>query len=118
MLSAQIVLVRHGQSAYNLQGRLQGQADPPLSDQGRAEATALATVFRGFDPARVVTSDLERARETAALIGFPDATPDAAWREIDVGEWSGRVLSSFPEQAEMSWRGPRLAAMRQMTAGK
>ena len=41
MLSARLVLVRHGQSTYNAQARLQGQADPPLSDAGRDEARAL-----------------------------------------------------------------------------
>jgi broad specificity phosphatase PhoE len=103
MLSARLVLVRHGQSTYNAEMRLQGQADPPLSEAGRAEARALAPVLPPFD--QVVTSDLVRASETAALLGYPDAIRDARWREIDIGEWQGRSLSDFPDEIEHSWRG-------------
>jgi len=100
-----LFLVRHGESTYNAEGRLQGQADPPLSARGRAEAEALARVFDGAAPDRVVTSDLVRARETAALLGHPEARSDIRLREIDVGEWAGRMLSEFPPGPEYSWRG-------------
>ena len=46
MLSARLILVRHGQSTHNAQARLQGQADPPLSDAGRAEAKLLNAAHR------------------------------------------------------------------------
>ena len=72
MLSARLILVRHGQSAYNADGLLQGQADPPLSEAGRREARALAAALPRFE--NVLTSDLRRATETAALLGYPDAT--------------------------------------------
>ena len=108
MLSARLVLVRHGQSTYNAQRRLQGQADPPLSDAGRAEALALAPCLPAFSS--VVTSDLARASETAALLGYPDARRDARWREIDVGAWSGRPLDEFPDQTQAAWRGGPLNA--------
>ena len=62
-----LVLVRHGQSTYNAQARLQGQADPPLSDAGRAQAEALRPFLPRF--AQVVTSDLVRASETATRTG-------------------------------------------------
>ena len=52
MLSARLVLVRHGQSTYNAQARLQGQADPPLSDAGRAEAVALRASCRASSRSR------------------------------------------------------------------
>ena len=100
-----LFLVRHGESTYNAEGRLQGQADPPLSPRGRAEAEALAQVLDGIAPARVISSDLLRARETAALLGHPEAPTDARLREIDVGEWEGRPLSEFPPGPEPSWRG-------------
>jgi glucosyl-3-phosphoglycerate phosphatase len=100
-----ILLVRHGESTYNAEARLQGQADPPLSDRGRREATALAGALNGLAPDRVISSDLIRARETAALLGHPDAATDARLREIDVGEWQGRPLSDFPSGSETSWRG-------------
>ena len=49
-------------------------------------------------------------RETAALLGYPDATPDPRWREIDVGDWAGRPLTEFPSGTEPAWRGGPLAA--------
>jgi glucosyl-3-phosphoglycerate phosphatase len=103
MLSGRLILVRHGQSTWNAEGRLQGQADPPLSALGREEALALAPLLPAFD--RVMTSDLRRARETAEALGYPDALPSAVWREIDVGEWAGRPLAELPPGEEPSWRG-------------
>jgi broad specificity phosphatase PhoE len=100
-----LVIVRHGESTYNAERRLQGQADPPLSERGRQEATALAASLNGVGTGRVVTSDLIRARETAALLGHPDAPTDVRLREIDVGEWQGRPLGEFPGGFETSWRG-------------
>jgi glucosyl-3-phosphoglycerate phosphatase len=105
MLSARIVLVRHGQSTWNAEGRLQGQADPPLSKLGRREAVALRGLLAGFDARRVLSSDLRRTRETAAALGHPEAAPDPVWREIDVGEWAGRLLADLPAGPEPSWRG-------------
>jgi glucosyl-3-phosphoglycerate phosphatase len=105
MLSARIVLVRHGQSTWNAEGRLQGQADPPLSKLGRREAVALRGLLAGFPPERVLSSDLRRTRETAAALGHPEAAPDPVWREIDVGEWAGRLLADLPAGPEPSWRG-------------
>jgi probable phosphoglycerate mutase len=110
MLSARLILVRHGQSTYNAQARLQGQCDPPLSDAGRAEAELLKPALARFDDDRVVTSDLQRASETAALLGYPHARTDARFREIDVGEWEGRALSDFPAGTETAWRGGPLKA--------
>jgi glucosyl-3-phosphoglycerate phosphatase len=105
MLSAQLILVRHGQSTYNAEHRLQGQADPPLSELGRREAAALAPALAGFPAERVLVSDLRRARETAELAGYAGARPEARWREIDVGEWQGRKIVELPPGAEPSWRG-------------
>src|SRR3954451_12184635 len=105
MLSARIALVRHGQSTWNAEARLQGQPDPRLSELGRREAAALAPALAGFAAERVLTSDLRRARETADALGRPGAAPDPAWREIDVGEWAGRPLAELPPGQEPAWRG-------------
>jgi probable phosphoglycerate mutase len=110
MLSARILLVRHGQSTHNAQARLQGQADPPLSDAGRAEAELLKAALPPFARERVVTSDLQRAAQTAALLGYPDARRDPRLREIDVGSWEGRPLADFPAGPETAWRGGELQA--------
>jgi probable phosphoglycerate mutase len=107
MVSARLVLVRHGQSVWNADGLLQGQADPPLSVAGREEAVALAAHLGGFPPGRVRASDLLRARDTAALAGHATPALDPRLREIDVGEWAGRPLAELPRGAEVSWRaGP------------
>jgi probable phosphoglycerate mutase len=107
LASDRILLVRHGESTYNAEARLQGQADPPLTQRGRREAAALAPLLGEIPPERVICSDLVRARETAALLGHPDAAPDARWREIDVGEWAGCLLAELPQGDEPSWRaGP------------
>src|SRR4051794_31989953 len=105
MLSARLVLVRHGQSTWNAEGRLQGQADPPLSARGRDEARALAPVLGGFPAERVIASDLRRTRETAEAAGFSGAALDPTWREIDVGEWAGRPLAELPPGGEPAGRG-------------
>jgi probable phosphoglycerate mutase len=110
MLSARLILVRHGQSTHNAQARLQGQADPPLSDAGRAEAELLKPALPAFEDDRVVTSDLQRAAQTAALLGYPGARRDPRFREIDVGEWEGRPLAEFPAGPETAWRGGPLQA--------
>jgi glucosyl-3-phosphoglycerate phosphatase len=106
--SARLVLVRHGQSTYNASGHLQGQTDTALSDAGRAEAEALRPFLPHFE--QVVTSDLVRASETAALLGHPDARQDARWREIDLGGWAGRPIADFPDEHEGAWRGGPLHA--------
>ena len=80
----------------NAQGLWQGQADPPLSELGEAQAEALATSLaaEGTRFAALVCSDLERARHTAAALGRAiGLEPEAhtGLREMDVGEWSGRT---------------------------
>jgi probable phosphoglycerate mutase len=103
-----LVLVRHGQSTFNASGHLQGQTDTELSEQGRAEAEALRPFLPRFE--QVVTSDLRRASETAALLGHPDARRDPRWREIDLGAWAGRPLADFPDEQAGAWRGGALHA--------
>lgn len=83
-----IALLRHGPTDWNAQGRIQGSIDVPLSEAGRARMAALLPP-QGFEQARAFTSPLVRARETAALLGFPDAVPDARLAEHNWGEWEG-----------------------------
>jgi len=96
--STRFVLVRHAQSVWNARGVWQGQADPPLSEDGRAQAAALARSLEGTRADGLVCSDLVRARETAEAIGAvlglePRVT--AALRELDVGRWSGRTRAEI-----------------------
>ena len=87
-----LILLRHGESTWNAERRMQGTADPPLSEAGRAQARALAPLIAPLHPDAVVTSDLRRARETAGELGLAGATLDARWREASLGRWSGRLV--------------------------
>jgi glucosyl-3-phosphoglycerate phosphatase len=107
-----LIIVRHGESTWNAEERLQGQLDPPLSDRGREQARALSGIVDGVPPERVVCSDLGRARETAELMGLQPGRYDPRWREIDVGEWGGRTAAEIDAQGGelTNWRGgPRRA---------
>jgi broad specificity phosphatase PhoE len=86
-----LILLRHGESTWNAEGRMQGTADPPLSEAGRAQARTLAPLLAGLAPDAVVTSDLLRARDTAAELGLA-ARADPAWREASIGRWAGRLV--------------------------
>jgi probable phosphoglycerate mutase len=105
--------VRHGESTWNAEDRLQGQADPPLSARGRAQAEESLDRVRAFAPDTVVSSDLVRAVETAAILGYADPVLDRRWREVDIGEWTarigGEVRAETPE-AFAAWRAGRRPA--------
>jgi probable phosphoglycerate mutase len=107
-----LILVRHGESTWNAEERLQGQLDPPLSERGREQSRALAAIVDGVPDDRVVSSDLTRARETAELLGLRPARLDPRWREIDVGSWGGKTAAEVDAQGDelTNWRGgPRRA---------
>jgi broad specificity phosphatase PhoE len=95
-----ILLVRHGQSEWNASGRWQGQADPPLTDLGRAQAGEAARAIGAVDA--VWASDLARAAETAVIVanslGVGPVVLDADLRERDAGEWSGLTRDEIDER--------------------
>lgn len=97
-----LILVRHAETAWNAEGRHQGQTfDIPLSEAGRAQAAALAQRFQDLDIARAAASPLLRARETAELaLGTRGAMLDydLDLREISHGTWEGKTLTEI--QAE------------------
>jgi broad specificity phosphatase PhoE len=98
-----LLLVRHGRTERNAAGLLQGRVDPPIDDHGRAQAAALATLPELAGAARVVSSPLLRARETAAALG-PPVTVDERWIELDYGDWEGRPFASVPAEEWARWR--------------
>jgi broad specificity phosphatase PhoE len=98
---SRILLVRHGQSTWNADGRWQGQADPPLSPLGVEQAETAARVLERVDA--VWSSDLERANHTARILSVPHAlavTADARMREREAGPWTGltrdEIEARFP----------------------
>ncbi len=84
-----LLFVRHGETAWNNERRLQGQEDIPLSPIGVEQARALAPVVRPFEPVTVIASDLKRARQTAEELGYGDCRLDPRLREADLGAWVG-----------------------------
>jgi len=89
--AASVYLARHGQTAYNLEGRFQGQQAIPLDDTGRAQALELAERAAGYGFRELWCSPLLRARETAdavaARIGL-QPREDARLMETDAGDWT------------------------------
>ncbi|MEI7593814.1 MAG: histidine phosphatase family protein [Actinomycetes bacterium] len=100
---SRILLVRHGQSEWNALRKWQGQADPPLSDLGRQQARDAAGVIGAVDI--IITSDLQRASHTAAIIsetiGVGPIVIEPRLRERSVGEWSGLTQA----QINQDWPG-------------
>lgn len=83
-------MVRHASTAWNEQRRYQGWGDPPLSERGRTEAQRLGERLAGVQFDRVLTSDLRRSVETAALaLPDADAETDPRLRELGFGAWDG-----------------------------
>jgi broad specificity phosphatase PhoE len=100
---AQVFLARHGQTAYNLEGRFQGQQEIPLDDTGRAQAAELAERAVPYGFAALWCSPLLRARETAdavaARIGL-EPVEDARLMETDAGDWTNRSFADVRAESE------------------
>lgn len=98
-----VLLIRHGQSEWNAHGRWQGQADPPLTALGRAQAHHASRKLGVVDA--ILTSDLQRAAETAAIIGgelgVGPLVIDVDLRERCAGEWEGLTRAEI----ERDWPG-------------
>ncbi|SEI98655.1 histidine phosphatase family protein [Demequina mangrovi] len=115
-----LVLLRHGRTGYNAEGRLQGSLDVPFGAEGREQARAAAAALHAEYgvPDRIVTSPLRRAADTAAEIsavtGVP-ARPDARLTQRSYGAWEGltwdEVRQGWPEDYDRRLRGqdPRIA---------
>jgi broad specificity phosphatase PhoE len=101
MPGTRFVLIRHAESQWNAVGRWQGHGDPPLSARGRQQAEALARALAGQGIDVLVSSDLARARETAAALARSlglEPVHDARFRELDVGTWTGLSRDEIQER--------------------
>ncbi|MGH9121899.1 MAG: histidine phosphatase family protein [Acidimicrobiales bacterium] len=99
-----MLVLRHAQSTWNADGRWQGWADPPLSDEGVRQAhvggSQLLEALSGAWDAQRFSSDLLRARRTAEILGQSAGLTsplqiDDRLRERDVGAWSGSTRAEI-----------------------
>lgn len=95
-----IYMVRHGETPWNVEGRYQGQLDPPLTDKGlwQARSTASELAPLGFEA--IYSSDLARARQTAEALATETGLSirlDSRLREIHQGEWQGVLIGDIRE---------------------
>lgn len=105
MSAPRVIIWRHGRTAWNAEGRFQGQADPPLDDVGVAQAGAAAALLAGFPVSAIVSSDLQRAAQTADALSARTGVPvalDPRLRERSLGHWEGltrsEVEATFPDE--------------------
>jgi len=99
-----LILVRHGETDLNLEGRVQGISDAPLNETGRNQAAALGSRLQGSAPDCIYSSSLSRAFETAEAIAQHhelEVIPMDDLRELDVGELDGltgpELRDRYPE---------------------
>jgi len=109
---AELVLLRHGRTAWNHEGRVQGQLDAELDDSGREQAAAAAEVLALLQPTVLWSSDLVRARDTAGYLASRTgltATYDARLREFNLGERQGLDTAEYraiaPEEYDLFRQG-------------
>lgn len=109
-----LLLVRHGQTDHNVQGRLQGQVDIPLNGTGREQAAAVARALAHHRFDLIISSPLSRARDTARAIadaaGAGEVETEAAFIEQSFGQWEGLASEEIGEgwpDLHAQWRAGR-----------
>ena len=93
-----LFLIRHGETAWNVLGKYQGQSDVALSENGIKQAERLAANFPVDTLDRVYTSDLIRAAETAQMVAGRFGIPVKKcrdFRDIDFGDWEGMTYKEI-----------------------
>ena len=101
------ILIRHGETDWNIEGRWQGQADVPLNQLGREQAIQTALALAGMKITAIYSSDLSRARETAAILASViklNVQFDVRLREINQGEWQGLLASEIQARYPEAFR--------------
>jgi glucosyl-3-phosphoglycerate phosphatase len=107
---SRLILLRHGQTDFNVAGRMQGHLESVLTPIGRAQAVAAAPVVAALAPDRLISSDLSRAADTAELVGAVCGLPvklDARLRETHLGQWQGMAVDEIEAEypgAIATWR--------------
>ncbi len=120
-----MLLLRHGQSEWNAAGRWQGIADSPLTDLGRHQARQIGELLAAAEIqfSNVWSSDLERAWQTASIIGEilgVDVRTDPMLREAHAGEWegmtAGEIARDWPGHLEQHLRPPGFESFESVVA--
>ena len=102
-----VLIIRHGETDWNVQGRWQGQSDIPLNENGIEQAHQLAARLKEWPITALYSSDLKRAAGTAEIIaGSLNLTPtyNRAWRERNGGEFEGLTAKELQGHAEFETR--------------
>jgi broad specificity phosphatase PhoE len=93
-----LLVMRHGETAWNRERRVMGTADVPLTERGREQCERAARVLAGFGIQRIVSSPLVRATESAEIIGRAlgiEITHDADLEEVRFGRWQGKTYDEI-----------------------
>ncbi len=113
MHATRLLVVRHGETAWNRATRIQGHTDIDLNDHGRWQAGRLAAALRDEPIAAVYASDLKRARETAEAVAHPAGLPvhtHTGLRERGFGRFEGHTW----DELELKWPTETLAWRKRM----
>jgi len=117
-MTTRLILVRHGETDWNLEGRYQGQADLPLNERGREQAKLLAERLRSERIEAIYASDLSRAYETAKIIAKAlgqEVKALESLREVDTGVWTGLTFQKVEIRYQKhlrEWRADPLRVKR------
>jgi glucosyl-3-phosphoglycerate phosphatase len=110
MTTRRLLMLRHGQTDFNLGSRMQGQLDTEPTELGRAQAVAAAEALAKHQPLLIVSSDLRRAYDTAVALGERTGLRvqvDDRLRETHLGDWQGMThgeIDAVAPGARLAWR--------------
>lgn len=115
-----LVLIRHGQTKWNMEERYQGQSDIALSEEGMKQAKKLAEHFPAERLDAIYASDLQRATKTAEIIARPfglSVQCEEAFRELSFGAWEGltyeEIVQRWPKALENFFQHPDMLQIPQ-----
>lgn len=103
-----LIFIRHGETPWNTEHRVQGRTDIPLNARGEAQAVSVAEAVARFSPDRIYSSPLKRARRTAELVakrcGIEKITDMDELVEIRFGLWEGKNAAEIEAEFPDVWR--------------
>jgi probable phosphoglycerate mutase len=121
-VATRLLVVRHGQSTWNAEGRWQGHSDPPLSSLGELQARAGASAVAALGITAAFSSDLKRAHRTAELLAPPplEVGVEPMLKERNVGAWEGltheEIDAQFPGMREAYQHPPGFESDEELVA--